>query len=139
MRVRLVCLTLLVVTLMSALAASPFQLQKTALVTVVAEAGGPVASLTANDFVVREDRATRQVVAAERAAEPIFVTLLVDTVAPPMGAPAGAVGSLADPGPPAGVDVVCHDDQRWESGRTDCRHGVRGRSGHRPRLYELGD
>ena len=85
MRVRLVCLPLLVVTLMSALAASPFQLQKTALVTVIAEAGGPVASLTADDFVVREDRAMRQVVAAERAAEPIFVTLLVDTVAPPMG------------------------------------------------------
>ena len=70
MGVRLVCLTLLVVTLMSALAASPFQLQKTALVTVIAEAGGPVASLTADDFVVREDRAMRQVVAAERAAEP---------------------------------------------------------------------
>ena len=87
MRVRLVCLTLLVVTLLSALAASPFQLQKTALVTVIAEAGGTVASLTADDFVVREDRAMRQVVAAERAAEPIFVTLLVDTVAPPMGGP----------------------------------------------------
>ena len=44
MRVPLVCLTLLVVTLMSAVAASPFQLQKTALVTVIAEAGGPVAN-----------------------------------------------------------------------------------------------
>ena len=92
MRVRLVCLPLLVVTLMSALAASPFQLQKTALVTVIAEAGGPVASLTADDFVVREDRAMRQVVAAERAAEPIFVTLLVDTVAPPMGVQDGRAG-----------------------------------------------
>jgi von Willebrand factor type A domain len=92
MRGRLVGTTLLAVTLVSALTAAPFQLQKTALVTVVAEAGGPVASLTANDFVVREDRATRQVVAAERSAEPIFVTLLVDTLAPPLGAPAGAVG-----------------------------------------------
>jgi hypothetical protein len=92
MRVRLVCLPLLVVTLMSALAASPFQLQKTALVTVIAEAGGPVASLTADDFVVREDRAMRQVVAAERAAEPIFVTLLVDTVAPPIPVQDGRAG-----------------------------------------------
>ena len=110
MLVRLVCLTLLVVTLMSALAASPFQLQKTALVTVIAEAGGPVASLTADDFVVREDRVEAanerlvvadlgdvdvtevQVVAAERAADPIFVTLLVDTVAPPMGVQDGRAG-----------------------------------------------
>ena len=38
MRVRLVGTTLLAVTLVSALAASPFQLQKTALVTVVADA-----------------------------------------------------------------------------------------------------
>ncbi len=30
--------------------------------------------------------------AAERSAEPIFVTLLVDTLAPPLGAPAGAAG-----------------------------------------------
>ena len=92
MRGRLVCLPLLVVTLMSALAVSPFQLQKTALVTVIAEAGGPVASLTADDFVVREDRAMRQVVAAERAAEPIFVTLLVDTVAPPIPVQDGRAG-----------------------------------------------
>ena len=92
MRVRLVGATLLAVTLVSVLAASPFQQQKTALVTVIAEAGGPVASLTANDFVVREDRAPRPVVAAQRAAEPIFVTLLVDTLSPPLGAPAGAAG-----------------------------------------------
>ena len=92
MRVRLVCMTLLAVTAVSLVAASPFQQQKTALVTVVAEAGGPVASLTATDFVVREDRVTRPVVAAERSAEPIFVTLLVDTLAPPLGAPSGAAG-----------------------------------------------
>ena len=34
----------------------------------------------------------RPVVAAERSTEPIFVTLLVDTLAPPLGAPAGAAG-----------------------------------------------
>jgi hypothetical protein len=85
-------MTLLAVAMVSLVAASPFRQQKTALVTVVAEAGGPVASLTATDFVVREDRATRPVVAAARSAEPIFVTLLVDTLAPPLGAPSGAAG-----------------------------------------------
>jgi hypothetical protein len=85
MRFRLVCMTLLAVPLVTALAASAPQQQKTALVTVVAEAGGPVAGLTAGDFVVREDKATRDVVAAERAAEPLFITLLVDTTQPPMG------------------------------------------------------
>lgn len=73
--------------LVSALAAPVPQdgAQKTALVTVIAEAGGPVATLTARDFVVREDKATREVVGAERATEPLFITLLVDTTQPPIG------------------------------------------------------
>ena len=77
----------LAVTLVAVLAASPSQQQKTALVTVVAEADGPVSGLTAQDFVVREDRVPRPVVAVERAADPMFVTLLIDTVGPPMGGP----------------------------------------------------
>ena len=85
MRFRLVCTTLLALPLVTALAAPAPQQQKTALVTVVAEAGGPVAGLTAKDFVVREDKATREVVAAERSAEPLFITLLVDSTQPPMG------------------------------------------------------
>ena len=84
MRFRVVCTTLLAVPLVAVLAALPQQ-QKTALVTVVAEAGGPVVDLTAKDFVVREDKATREVVSAERAGEPLFITLLVDTTQPPMG------------------------------------------------------
>jgi hypothetical protein len=85
MRFRLVCTTLLAVPLVTALAAPARQQQKTALVTVVAEAGGPVVGLTGSDFVVREDKATREVVSAERSAEPLFITLLVDTTQPPMG------------------------------------------------------
>lgn len=85
MRVRLVGTTLLAVTLVCALAASALQQQKTALVTVVAEAGAPVSGLTAKDFVVREDKATREVVGAEASTDPLFITLLVDTTEPPMG------------------------------------------------------
>ena len=85
MRVRLVGMTLLVVLFAAVLAAIAPQQQKTALVTVVAEAGGPVTNLTAKDFVVREDRATRDVVAAEVSTDPLFITLLVDTTQPPMG------------------------------------------------------
>ena len=85
MRVRLVGTTLLAVTLVAALAASALSAAETALVTVVAEAGGPVSGLTAKDFVVREDKATREVVAADASTEPLFITLLVDTTQPPMG------------------------------------------------------
>jgi hypothetical protein len=73
--------------MISALAAPAPQdaLQKAALVTVVAEAGGPVANLTPRDFVVREDRTAREVIGAQAATEPIFVALLVDTIRPPSG------------------------------------------------------
>ena len=59
--------------------------QKSALVTVVAEAGGPIKDLTARDFVVMEDKTRREVVGAELATEPLFISVLVDTTQPPMG------------------------------------------------------
>jgi hypothetical protein len=82
------CSTLAAVAMIAGVAATPSQrevVQKTALVTVVAEARGPVADLGARDFVVREDRATRDVLDARPATEPIFVTLLIDTIRPPAG------------------------------------------------------
>ena len=86
MRFRLVWTTLLAVSMGSALGGAPQGgVQKTALVTVVAEAGGPVANLAAPDFIVREDRATRDVVGVQPATEPLFITLLVDTIRPPAG------------------------------------------------------
>ena len=60
-------------------------MHKTALVTVVAEARGPVANLGPRDFVVREDRATRAVLDVRPATEPLFITLLIDTIRPPTG------------------------------------------------------
>jgi hypothetical protein len=59
--------------------------QKMALVTVVAAAGAPIKDLSARDFVVREGRTTHEVVAAELAAEPLSISLLVDTTKPAMG------------------------------------------------------
>jgi hypothetical protein len=86
MRFRLLC-TALVAVPIAGLAAPPRQdvVQKTALVTVVAEARGPVPNLGPRDFVVREDRATRAVLDVRPATEPLFITLLIDTIRPPTG------------------------------------------------------
>lgn len=58
---------------------------KMALVTVVADANGPIRNLTAKDFVVVEDGKKRQVASAELAEEPLSIALLIDTSQPPMG------------------------------------------------------
>ncbi len=86
MRFPLLCSTLVAATAIGGLAAAGQDVvQRTALVTVVAEARGPVANLGARDFVVREDRATRDVLDARPATEPLFITLLIDTIRPPAG------------------------------------------------------
>jgi hypothetical protein len=84
MRFRLFC-TMVAATLTAGVAAAQDVVEKTALVTVIAEARGPVANLGPRDFVVREDRATRDVLAARPATEPLFITLLVDTIRSPAG------------------------------------------------------
>ena len=87
MRFRLLCTTLVAVPVIAGLAAPAQQdvVQKTALVTVVAEARGPLANLGPRDFVVREDRAPRDVLDVRAATEPIFIALLIDTIRPPSG------------------------------------------------------
>jgi hypothetical protein len=59
---------------------------KVALVTVVADAASRIKDLTAKDFVVREDNATREVLDAQIADDPLSIALLIDTTQPPMGA-----------------------------------------------------
>lgn len=59
--------------------------QKTALVTVVADASGPIQALTAKDFVVTEDGQKREVVSAALAEDPLSIALLIDSSQPPMG------------------------------------------------------
>jgi hypothetical protein len=56
-------------------------------VTVVAESGAAIKDLTAKDFVVKEDNATREVVGAELASEALFISILIDTSQPPSGTP----------------------------------------------------
>jgi hypothetical protein len=60
--------------------------QKSALVTVVAEAGTPLRDLKARDFIVKEDGTKREVVDAQLADDPLSIVLLIDTTQPPMGA-----------------------------------------------------
>ena len=87
MAFRLLCSTLVAIPMIAGLVAAARQdvAQKTALVTVVAEARGPVANLGPRDFVVREDRATRAVLDVRPATEPLFIVLLIDTIRPPAG------------------------------------------------------
>lgn len=72
--------------LMPTRASSPQGQQKVALVTVVAEAGGPLRDLTAKDFTVTEDGQKREVLSAELATDPMSIALLIDSTKPPMGA-----------------------------------------------------
>jgi hypothetical protein len=61
--------------------------QKTAFVTVVADAKGPLKDLTAKDFVAYEDNAKRDVLGADLAGDSLSVFLIVDTSSPPPGTP----------------------------------------------------
>ncbi len=86
MRFRLLCTALVAVPIAGVVAsARQDAVHKTALVTVIAEARGPAANLGPRDFVVREDRATRAVLEVRPATEPLFITLLIDTIRPPAG------------------------------------------------------
>jgi VWFA-related protein len=68
----------------------PFQAarpgDKSALVTVVAEAGAPIRDLKAGDFIVKEDGKKREVIDVKLADDPLSVALLIDTSQSPLGA-----------------------------------------------------
>jgi hypothetical protein len=83
MVVRVMCPVLMVV---STLLAPQSGSQKSALVTVVADAAAPVRDLKPQDFIVREDNAKREVVGATAADDPLSIVILLDTATPPMGA-----------------------------------------------------
>jgi hypothetical protein len=67
------------------LAAARVDTQKTALVTVVAGPEAAQRDLTPRDFLVREDKSPRDVLAAERATETLSIAVLVDTTKQPIG------------------------------------------------------
>jgi hypothetical protein len=56
------------------------------LVTVLDKAGAPVRDLTAEEFAVVEDGVRREVTSAALAAEPLFVSVLIDNAKAPLGA-----------------------------------------------------
>jgi VWFA-related protein len=53
-------------------------LQRSLYVSAVDQSGAPVADLGPSDFIVREDRVTREVLRVEHADEPMQIALLVD-------------------------------------------------------------
>jgi hypothetical protein len=57
--------------------------QKSAFVTVIADASGPIKDLTAKDFVAYEDSAKRDVLGAELSGDPLSIVLMVDVSQPP--------------------------------------------------------
>lgn len=57
------------------------------MVTVLEKDGTPIRDLTAADFRIAEDGATRTVTSAALTAEPLSVIVLVDTTKAPMGTP----------------------------------------------------
>src|SRR5262249_30311209 len=78
---------LLAASLAVAAAAAPPRLetQKTALVTVVAGSDAAQKDLTPRDFIVREDKAQREVTGAELATETLSIAILLDTTKQPIG------------------------------------------------------
>jgi hypothetical protein len=59
--------------------------EKSILVTVLDKDGAPIRDLAAEEFMVREDGARREVTGAELAREPLFVSMIIDTSSPSDG------------------------------------------------------
>jgi hypothetical protein len=59
--------------------------EKSILITVLDASGAVITDLTTADVIVREDRVARPVTGIERATDPLFVSLLVDTTKPSIG------------------------------------------------------
>ena len=59
--------------------------QVSAFVTVAAPETGPLKTLTAHDFAVREDNTPREVTGADLSTEPLSIAVLVITTTPPAG------------------------------------------------------
>jgi len=77
-RIALAALLLLLVSMVAPRLAAQ-AIQRSMFVSVVNEAGAPVADLAPSDFIVREDNAAREVLRVAPADEPMQIAVLVDT------------------------------------------------------------
>src|SRR5256712_12633406 len=77
-RIALAALLLLLVSMVAPRLAAQ-AIQRSMFVSVINEAGAPVADLAPSDFIVREDNAAREVLRVAPADEPMQIAVLVDT------------------------------------------------------------
>lgn len=81
-------LSLIALTMIAADAgrAAPRPAERAALVTVLSDTGVPARTLSAKDFIVKEDGKTREVSGARLASDPLAVALVLDVAQPARGA-----------------------------------------------------
>src|SRR5687767_5694411 len=81
-------LSLIALTMIAADAgrAAPRPADRAALVTVLSDTGVPARTLSAKDFIVKEDGKKREVSGARLASDPLAVALVLDVAQPPRGA-----------------------------------------------------
>jgi VWFA-related protein len=84
---RLLSVGLLAVVLVAGVLAAPLSQERSVLVTALEKDDTPIRDLTAADFLIYEDGASRKVTSAALSTEPLSVLVLIDTTKSAMGTP----------------------------------------------------
>jgi VWFA-related protein len=84
---RLLSVSLFAIVLAAGVLAAPLAQERSLLVTALEKDGTPIRDLTAADFLIYEDGASRKVTSAAMSTEPLSVLVLIDTTKSAMGTP----------------------------------------------------